>query len=110
MKRRARDETRLGPAVSLEPGSELVGPAGPCACDGDGWSFVVEVTGVIRDVMAAYGRQVADLGSVPDIADRLVDDVTLLALRVGEGDGRAEIIGVDADSGTDYVIVSIAGG
>jgi hypothetical protein len=98
------------PAVSVEPGSELVGAAGPCACDGEGWSFVVEVTGVIHDVVAAYGRQVADLGSVPDIAERRVGEVTVLALRVGGGAQRAEVIGIDDDEGDDYVIVSIAGG
>ncbi len=97
-------------AVALEPGSELVGPAGPCACDGDGWSFVVEVTGVIRDVVAAYGRQLSELGSVPDIADRRVGDVTVLALRVGDGANRAEVIGIEDDGGDDYVIVTVAGG
>jgi hypothetical protein len=97
-------------AVALEPGSELVGPAGACACDGDGWSFVVEVTGVIRDVVAAYGRQLSELGSVPDISDRRVGDATVLALRVGDGERRAEIIGVEPDQGEDVVIVTVAGG
>lgn len=97
------------PVIALEPGSELAGPAGPCACDGEGWSFVVEVTGVILDVVAAYGRQLSDLGSVPDIADRQVGDATVLALRVGDGADRAEVIGVEDEAG-DYVIVTVAGG
>lgn len=98
------------PIVALEPGSELLGAAGPCACDGEGWSFVVEVTGVLRDVMAAYGRQLAELGSVPDIADRPVGDATVLALRIGEGDERAEIFGIEDDEIGDFVVVSVAGG
>jgi len=94
---------------SLERGSRLVGLPGPCACEGEGWSFVVELTGLVRDVMAAYGRQFVDLGQSPDISDRQRDEVTLLGLRVGSGLRLAEVRAVDANGGPDYAIVTVIG-
>lgn len=97
------------PLRSVELGSRLIGMPGPCACEDTGWSFVVEVDGMIRDVMAAYARQFSDLGDPPDIADRRRDDVALLGLRVGGGEEVAEIRAVAPDVGPAYAIVTVIG-
>ncbi len=98
------------PAPTLEVGSRLVGLPGPCPCAGDGWSFVVELDGVARDVVAAYARQFSDLGEVQDISDQLRDEVTILGVRVGEDSPVAEVRAVVPDSGTAYAIVTYATG
>ncbi len=93
------------PARAVEAGSTLVGLPGPCPCLDEGWSFVVQVDGVARDVVAAYARQLSDLGEAPDISDQLRDDLTLLGVRIGEGD-VAEVRAVVPDSGPAYAIVT----
>ncbi len=95
---------------TVEAGSELVGLPGPCACDGPGWSFVARLDGVERDVIAGYGRQFTDLGDPPDMDDVHRSDVTLIGLRVGEGDDVAEIRAALPDRGTPYVIVTVRPG
>ena len=103
---------RLLPAEAraVERGSELVGLPAPCACEGGGWSFVVAVTGVERDVIAAYARSLSDLGDPPDVSDARRDDVTLLGVRVGEEGGpHGEVRAVVPDSGTTYAIVTVIG-
>lgn len=96
------------PVRTIERGSELIGLPGPCGCDAPGWGFVAEITGVVRDVVAAYARQFSDLGDPPDISDARRDDVTVLGVRVGEPEGaHAEIRAVVPDSGTAYLVVSV---
>lgn len=94
------------PARAVEVGSTLVGVPGPCPCLGTGWSFVVEVDGVARDVVAAYARQMSDLGEVPDVEDQLRDELTLLGVRIGEDGDVAEVRAVVPDSGPAYAIVT----
>ncbi|CAN5523377.1 hypothetical protein BH24ACT4_BH24ACT4_15460 [soil metagenome] len=98
-----------GPPRTLEVGSRVVGLPGPCTCDGPGWSFVVELDGVERDVVAAYARQFTDLGEPPDISERLADELTILGVRVGSGSPVAEVRAVLPDSGPAYAIVSYVG-
>lgn len=98
-----------GPARTLEVGSRVVGLPGPCTCEGPGWSFVVELDGVERDVVAAYARQFTDLGEPPDIAERLADDLTILGVRIGTASPVAEVRAVLPDSGQAYAIVSYVG-
>lgn len=97
------------PPRTVEEGSRLVGLPGPCACDGPGWSFVVELTGVDRDVVAAYARQFSDLGDPPDISDQLRDSSTILGVRVGTSAPLAEVRAVIPDSGPAYAIVTYVG-
>lgn len=94
------------PARALEVGSELVGLPGPCACEGDGWSFVAVVDGKVEDLIAAYARQFSDLGDPPDVSSQRVEGLTIFGLRVGEGPVVAEIRAVNPDSGASYVLVS----
>lgn len=98
------------PARQLELGSSLVGLPGPCACAGGGWSMVVRLDGVERDVLHGYARQLSDLGEVPDIEDRHRDDVTVLGARVGEDPGSAEIRAVVPDDGPAYAIITVRPG
>lgn len=98
------------PARAVETGSTLVGLPGPCACDGPGWSFVVRLDGVERDIIAGYGRQFADLGDPPDMEDSHRADLTLVGLRVGEGAQVAEIRATLPDDGTPYAIVTVRTG
>lgn len=97
------------PPRSVELGSRLVGLPGPCGCSRGGWSFVVRLTGVHRDVVAAYGRQLSDLGDPPDIADRQRQARTLMGLRVGSGDRVGEVRAVVTDDGADYALVTLIG-
>lgn len=99
-----------GRGRSVEVGSELVGLPGPCACTGSGWSFVVELTGVERDVLAAYARQFSDLGDPPDLTDTLRDTFTILGVRVGTTVPYAEVRAVVPDEGPAYAIVSYVDG
>lgn len=62
----------FGPALSLVPDSELVGPPGPCGCAATGWSAVLRITGDPEAVLAAYAAQVSS------------DPITLDAQEVGE--------------------------
>lgn len=98
------------PARKLERGSELVGLPGPCACSGGGWSVVVRLEGVERDVLHGYARQFTDLGEPPDLEDSHRDDITLVGVRVGEGANTAEIRAVLPDSGRSYAIVTVRPG
>lgn len=93
-------------ARALEVGSELIGLPGPCACGGQGWSFVTVVDGKVEDLIAAYARQFSDLGDPPDVSSRRVDGVTIFGLRVGEGEAHAEIRAINPDVGSSYVLVS----
>jgi hypothetical protein len=99
-----------GRGRSVEVGSELVGLPGPCACAGTGWSFVVELTGVERDVLAAYARQFSDLGDPPDLTDTLRDTYTILGVRVGTEAPLAEVRAVVPDAGPAYAIVTYVDG
>lgn len=94
------------PRRTLEAGSALVGLPGPCACDGSGWSFVVELTGVERDVLSAYARQFSDVDTPPDLSDTIGDTYAILGVRVGTGRPVAEVRAVVPDSGPAYAIVS----
>ncbi|HMJ77182.1 MAG TPA: hypothetical protein VK507_14485 [Iamia sp.] len=98
------------PMRRIEVGSELVGLPGPCACVGGGWSIVVRLEGVERDVLHGYARQFTDLGEVPDLEDRHGDDLTLIGVRVGEGDATAEIRAFLPDDGRAYAIISVRPG
>lgn len=97
------------PARHVELGTELVGLPGPCACQGTGWSFVVAVEGRVRDIIAAYGRQFADLGEPPDVSDRYRSGETTFQLVVGDGPQRAEIRAVAPDDGDTYLMVTVLG-
>jgi hypothetical protein len=97
------------PKRRLEAGSELVGLPGPCACAGGGWSFVVHLDGVERDVLHGYARQFSDLGDPPDLEDRHRDEVTLVGVRVGEGSTTAEIRASLPDEGRAYAIITVRG-
>lgn len=97
------------PRRTLEAGSELVGLPGPCACAGGGWSIVVHLDGVERDVLHGYARQFSDLGDPPDLEDRHRDDITLIGVRVGEGDTTAEIRASLPDDGRAYAIITVRG-
>lgn len=99
-----RDSDGRGRAV--EVGSELVGMPGPCACAGSGWSFVVELTGVNRDVISAYARQFSDLGDPPDLTDTLGDSYTIVEVQVGTKVPRAEVRALVPDSGAAYAMVT----
>ncbi|QYG92326.1 hypothetical protein HC251_07645 [Iamia sp. SCSIO 61187] len=99
-----------GPARRLELGSSLVGLPGPCACAGGGWSMVVRLDGVERDVLHGYVRQLSDLGEAPDLEDRHRDDVTVLGVRVGEGAATAEIRATVPDDGQAYAIITVRPG
>jgi hypothetical protein len=98
------------PRRTVEAGSELVGLPGPCACVGGGWSMVVRLDGVERDVLHGYARQFSDLGEPPDLEDRHRDDITLVGVRVGEGDATAEIRASLPDDGEAYAIVTVRPG
>lgn len=95
---------------AVERGSVLVGLPGPCACDGPGWSFVVRIEGIARDVLNGYLRQFADLGETPDLEDRRRDDVTVLGARVGEGDATAEVRAIVPDDDPAYAMVTVRPG
>lgn len=97
------------PMRTLETGSVLVGLPGPCACEGGGWSVVVRLDGVARDVVHGYARQFSDLGEPPDLEDRHRDDLTLVGMRIGEGDASAEIRGFLPDEGEAYAIITVRG-
>jgi hypothetical protein len=97
------------PKRTEEAGSELVGLPGPCACEGGGWSIVVSLEGVERDVLHGYARQFSDLGEPPDLEDRHRDDLTLAGLRVGEGAATAEIRAYLPDDGRAYAIITVRG-
>ncbi|HYI61104.1 MAG TPA: hypothetical protein VEW93_04805 [Acidimicrobiales bacterium] len=99
----------LAPPRAVETGSTLVGLPGPCACGGEGWSFVVRVEGKVRDLLAAYARQFTDLGEPPDVSDRFRGDQTTFGLRVGEGDRVAEIRAVAPEAGPTYLVVTVIG-
>jgi hypothetical protein len=98
------------PARRLELGSALVGLPGPCACEGPGWSMVVRLDGVERDVLHGYVRQLSDLGEAPDLEDSHRDDVTVLGVRVGEGAATAEIRATVPDDGEAYAIITVRPG
>ncbi len=98
------------PMRALERGSVLVGLPGPCACEGQGWSFVVRLTGLPRDVLNGYARQFSDLGEPPDLEDRRRDDVTVYGVRIGEGDATAEIRALVPDDGPSYAMVTVRPG
>ncbi len=102
--------TAGSPKRTIEPGSELVGLPGPCACDGGGWSMVVRLTGVERDVLHGYMRQFNDLGETPDLEDRHRDDLTLIGARVGESPATAEIRAALRDEGPGYAIITVRPG
>jgi len=97
------------PPRTVEAGSELVGLPGPCACADEGWSMVVHLDGVERDVLHGYLRQFSDLGEPPDLEDRHRDDVTLIGVRIGEGDATAEIRALLPDAGEPYAIITVRG-
>lgn len=97
------------PKRALEAGSALVGLPGPCACTGGGWSVVVRLDGVERDVLHGYARQFSDLGEVPDLEDRHRDDLTLIGARIGEDDRTAEIRALLPDEGRSYAIITVRG-
>lgn len=94
----------------LERGSLLVGLPGPCACEGPGWSFVVRLQGIERDVINAYERQFSDLGEPPDIEDTRRDDITIMGVRVGEGSAIAEIRAIVPDTGRSYAMITVRPG
>ena len=98
------------PKRTLESGSELIGLPGPCPCAGGGWSIVVRLTGVERDVLHGYARQFSDLGDPPDLEDRHRDDLTLVGVRVGEGAATAEIRAFLPDDGRAYAIITVRPG
>ncbi len=97
------------PMRTVELGSALVGLPGPCACGGEGWSFVVAVEGRVRDVIAAYARQFSDLGEPPDVSDDYRGEQTTYHLVVGEGDRTAEVRAVAPEDGTTYLMVTVTG-
>ncbi|HEX7135544.1 MAG TPA: hypothetical protein VF228_23410 [Iamia sp.] len=97
------------PKRTEEAGSELVGLPGPCACEGGGWSIVVSLDGVERDVLHGYARQFSDLGEPPDLEDRHRADLTLVGVRVGEGAATAEIRAYLPDEGRAYAIITVRG-
>lgn len=97
------------PPRLVERGSALVGLPGPCGCGPEGWSFVVRLTGVQRDVVAAYARQLSDLGDPPDIDDRQRDGLTVLSLGLGSGATVGEVRAVLTDDGSDYAMVTVTG-
>lgn len=94
---------------TVEAGSALVGLPGPCACEGGGWSMVVHLEGVERDVLHGYLRQFSDFGEAPDIEDRHRDDLTLIGVRVGEGPQTAEVRAFLPDDGEPYAIITVRG-
>ncbi len=94
---------------TVEAGSTLVGLPGPCACDTGGWSMVVRLDGVERDVLHGYMRQFSDLGEPPDLEDRHRDDITLIGVRIGEGTATAEIRAFLPDDDRAYAIVTVRG-
>lgn len=94
---------------TVEEGSDLVGLPGPCACGGEGWSFVVTVDGRVRDVIAAYARQFSDLGEPPDVSDDYRGQQTTYHLVVGEDDRSAEVRAVAPEDGTAYLLVTVTG-
>lgn len=98
------------PRRTVEAGSTLVGLPGPCACAGGGWSMVVRLDGVERDVLHGYVRQFSDLGEAPDLEDRHRDDITLVGVRVGEGDATAEIRASLPDDDQPYAIITVRPG
>lgn len=97
------------PVRTVEMGSSLVGLPGPCACGGEGWSFVVVVEGRVRDIIAAYARQFSDLGEPPDVSDDYRGEQTTYHLVVGEGERTAEVRAVAPEDGTTYLMVTVAG-
>lgn len=90
----------------VESGSELVAPVAPCAC-GEGWTAVMAVTAPVRDVMAAYTRQFADLGSPPDIESSLRDNITYLSVRVGQGTRFLDIRARQPDDGPVHLLLTV---
>jgi hypothetical protein len=94
---------------TVEAGSTLVGLPGPCACATGGWSMVVRLDGVERDVLHGYMRQFSDLGEPPDLEDRHRDDITLIGVRIGEGAATAEIRAFLPDDGRAYAIITVRG-
>lgn len=98
---------RDGRVPVLETGSEIVAPVAPCACGGEGWTAVMKVTAPVRDVMAAYARQFADLGTSPDIAESLRNNLTSLSVRVGQGRQFVEIRARQPDDGPVYLLLTV---
>lgn len=98
------------PPRALERGSVLVGLPGPCTCEGPGWSIVVRLRGLERDVINGYERQFSDLGEPPDIDDTRRDGVRIMGVRVGEGSATAEIRAIVPDDGRAYALITVRPG